>query len=483
MIKSKIIDSLKKLNKAELKEFSEFVLSPYYNKNKNVTALFGELKKFWPAFESRNFTKEIIYTRIFQQKEFADKTMRNLLSDLNSLLEKYLTVKNLEKRKLLGKYLLISALEEKALLKQAESNITEAGEILKNELFDGGNIFYFNHLIEMEKDYIQIYRNRLISLNMKEGEYLVFAFLAKYMAFKMKAVNYRHKNESERLSEFITEFESRVDLAKLLEYLEAKGGFEADVILTYYYTTRFMGDLNDSASFNKALELFYRHKKRIDRTETTNLYLTFTGYCAVMISKGEKEYNRTLFDLYEKMFEENLLMNENEQHLHITIYNNVVTTALSLGKNEWTKSFIDEYADKLLPEFRDSMYNYSVSRYYFSEGKFETSLEHLSRVTNDNYWIRSRSKILQLRIYYELRHIEAFFSLYDAIKHSLKTDKQLPLRERDNDEIFINLLHRLFKIKLGESAENIQIIRNETENMLRGQLQEWMFLKIGEINP
>ena len=482
MIKSKVIDSLKKLNKDELKEFSEFVNSPFYNKNKNVTALLGAIKKYWPGFENRNFTKENIYAILFPANEYADKTIRNLMSDLYSLLAKYLTVKNLEKRKLLSKYLLISALEERALLKQAEHNIEEAGEILKQEPFDGGNVFYFNHLIEMEKDYIQIYRNKLIGLNMKEGEYLIYAFFAKYMAFKMKSINYRHKNESEKLSEFISEFEQKVDLDKWIEYLELTGGFEAEVILTYYYTTRFMSDLNDSVSFNRALELFYKHKSRIDRTETTNLYLTFTGYCAVKISKGEKKYNKTLFELYERMFEENLLMNENEQHLHITIYNNIVTSALSLGKNDWTKSFIDKFADKLLPEFRDSMYNYTVSRYYFAVGKFETSLEHLSRVTNDNYWVRSRSKILQLRIYYELGHIDSFLSLYDAIKHSLKTDKQLPGRERDNDEVFIGLLHRLLKVKLKESTEDIEAIRIEADKSLKGQLHEWMSIKICEIS-
>jgi hypothetical protein len=482
MIKSKVIDSLKKLDKDELKEFSEFVNSPFYNKNKNVSGLFSAIKKYWPDFENRNFTKENIYTILFPTNEYADKTFRNLMSDLYSLFEKYLTVKNLEKRKLLSKYLLISALEERALLKQAERNIQDTGELLANEPFDGGNVFYFNHLIEMERDYIQIYRNKLISLNMKEGEYLIYAFLAKYMAFKMKSINYRHKNESEKLSQFITEFERRVELGKWMEYLELTGGFEAEVILTYYYSTKFMSDLSDGRSFERALELFYKHKSRIDRTETTNLYITFTGYCAVKISKGEKQYNKTLFELYEKMFEEKLLMHESEQYLHITIYNNVVTTALSLGKNEWTKSFIDEYADKLLPEFRDSMYNYTVSRYYFAVGKFETSLEHLSRVTNDNYWVRSRSKILQLRIYFELAHVDAFFSLYDAIKHSLKTDKQLPGRERENDEIFINLLHRLLKIKLRESTEDIELIRNEADKSLKGQLHDWMLVKVREIS-
>lgn len=482
MIKSKVIDSLKSLTKDELKEFGEFISSPFFNKNRNVTALFTELKKYYPDFDNRNMTKENVYSKIYPGNRFTDKTFRNLMSDLYSLAEKYFTLKNLEKRKLLSKYLLISEHENRALHKQAEHNIKEAGEILQTELFDGGNLFYINHLVEMEKDYIQIYKNKLVSLNMKEGEYLVYAFLVKYLAFKMKAINYRHKNESEKFSELISEFERSVDLSKFIHYLETAGGFEAEMILTYYYTTKFMSDPKDSASFEKALELFYKNKPRIDRTETTNLYLTFSGYCAVKISGGNKDYNRTLFDIYQKMFDENLLMHESEQYLHITIYNNVVTSALSLGKYEWTRTFIEEYADKLLPEYKESMYNYTISRYYFATGKFESSLECLSRVTNDNYWIRSRSKILQLRIYYELGHVEAFFSLYDAIKHSIKADKQLPIREKENDEVFITLLHRLFKAKLNAASDELKSLRETANSKLKGQLLDWLLIKIDEIS-
>jgi len=482
MIKSKVIDSLKSLTKDELKEFGELISSPYFNKNRNIIALFTELKKYYPGFDNRNMTKEHVYSKIYPGNRFADKTFRNLMSDLYSLAEKFLTLKNLKKRKLLSKYLLISEHENRALIKQAEHNIKEAGDILQTELFDGGNLFFINHLVEMEKDYLQIYKNNLVSLNMKEGEYLIYAFLVKYFAFKMKAINYRHKNESEKLSELISEFDNSVDLTKFINYLESAGGFESEMILTYYYTTKFMSNLKDSSSFEKALELFYKNKSKIDRTETTNLYITFSGYCAVKISSGEKDYNRTLFEIYQKMFDENLLMHESEQHLHITIYNNVVTTALSLGKYEWTRKFIEEYADKLLPEYKDSMYNYTISRYYFATGKFESSLECLSRVTNDNYWIRSRSKILQLRIYYELGHVEAFFSLYDAIKHSIKADKQLPIRDKENDTIFISLLNRLFKIKYTKSNDDISILLDTAKSKIKGQLLDWLIIKIGEIS-
>lgn len=482
MIKSKVIDVFKKLTKDELKELNDFVNSPYHNKNKNVIALFAELKKHFPDFENRNLTKENVYSKIFPGKVYADKTFRNLMSDIFSLIEKYLIVKNTSKKTLLTKYILIESLAEKNLHKAAEHNIREADIIYDDILFDGGNVFYLKHLVEMEKDFIEISKNKNIDLNMKEGEYLIYSFLSKYMVFKMKSANYRYKQQSEKTSEFIKEFENRVNFDKWIQYLELKGGFESEIILTYYYTVRFMTDLSDSTSFNKALTLFYKNKSRIDTTETTNLYLTFTGYCTVKMSRGEKEYTQILFELYSKMFQENLLIGEKEQYLHITIFNNVVATALLLGKTEWVKVFIEEYSPRLLPEFRDTMYNYACARYCFAVNEFSKSLEHLSRVGMENFWLKSRTRILQLRIYYELGYVEAFFSLLDAIKHSFKTDKQMPSNEKENDYNFIYIMGRLAKIKFSLGTESAEEIKKDARNTLKGQLKEWILLKISEIS-
>jgi hypothetical protein len=492
MIKSKLIDTLKSFTKQELKELSDLVESPYYNRNKNVTKMFTELKKYYPDFGNRNMTKENVYAKIFPGKKYADKTFRNLASDVIRLTEKYLIAQSLEKDKLLEKRLLISSLTKKNLFSPAEHAIREADKLYDVSLFDGGNTYFTKHLIEMEKDFLEISRNNLITLNMKEGEYIIYTFLSKYMLFKMKLYNYRHKLSTQATSAFIEEFEKRVNLDDWMKYMERSGGGSGnssaeEIILIYYCTTKFMGDLSDDNSFNKALALFYKNKPMIDKTETVNLYITFTGFCAVKMSKGAKEYTETLFELYKRMFEENLVIGENEKYLHITIFNNVVTTALMLRKMEWTKTFIEKYTPMLLPEYRDTIYNYSYAWYYFSAGEYEKSLEHLSKVNHENYWIKARSRILQLRLYYELNHVESFFSFHDSLKHSLKTNKELPASGKENDYTFVSLLGRLARIKfaVGDQSGIDKLRANleeEARQNLKGQLREWVLLKIKEIN-
>lgn len=487
MIKSKIIDILNSLNKDELKQLGELINSPYFNKNKNVMALFAELKKFYPSFESRNLTKEYVYSKIFPDNAYADKTFRNLMSDLLALAEKFLTLEELDTRKLYEKYLLTQSLLRKRLIKPAEQSLREADKLFDEELFDGGNIFYTKHLLEMEKDFLEIHKNNVINLNMKEGEYMIYSFLSKYMLFRMKLANYKHKMDTQQASEFIKEFSGRVDMKPWVEYMEQIGGWENDIILIYYYSTVFMENTTDDASFDKALGLFYKNKAKLNVTETLNLYLTFSGFCAVKMAKGEKQYTEVLFDLYVKMAEENLLMGEDEEYMHITIFNNVFNTALMLGKLEWSKSFIDEYSQKLLPEYRDIMFHYAYAWYYFIAKDYEASLEHLGRVTMENTWIKARTKMLQIRLYYELGHAEAFFSFYDAFKHYLKNDKEIPEYSRNTDYVFITILNKMAKIKFSISNEpksaQLKKLRDEGEITLKGTLKEWFLSKIDEIPP
>lgn len=485
MIKSKVIDILQALTKEEMKELTDFIISPYFNRNKNVISLFAELKKFYPAFENRNMTKENVYSKIFPGNVYADKTFRNLMSDVLNLIEKYLVVKEIELKPLQEKYLLTLSLSKRRLLKPAERSIREADEIYDDSLFDGGNMFYIKHLIEMEKDFLEIHRNNIINLNMKEGEYMIYTFLSKYMLFRMKLANYKHKRGSQKTSEFIEEFNSRVNLKQWVEYMEQQGGWENEIIAIYYYSTVFMDDINDDASFNKALGLFYKNKQKLSVTETLNLYLTFTGFCAVKMARGESAYIETQFNLYAKMDEESLIMGEGEEFIHITIFNNMFHTALMLGKLEWAKSFIDEYTPKLLPEYRDTMFNYAYAWYYFTAKDYEPSLEHLGKVTLENTWIKSRTRLLQIRLYYELGHTESFFSFHDTFKHFLKNDKEMPEYSRQSDNTFITILNKLAKIKFSignePQAEQLQKIRNEVENNLKGTLKDWFRLKIAEL--
>jgi hypothetical protein len=481
MIKSKVIDALKALNKSELKELGDFIDSPYFNKNKSVQSLYRILKNNYPSFDSKNLSKHNVYSRLFPGKPYADKTLRNLLSDLLNLIERYLAFNSINRSPLNEKYFVISGMLKKRLFSLTESNLKEADRMFNNSKFDGGNVYYIMHLIEMEKDFLSISKNKLINLNMKEGEYLIYAFLSKYLIFKMKYYNYRYKLGTEQLSSFIVEFEKSINIENFAKYLETSSEPILKIILIYYYCTKFVSDPSAESYYWKVKSLVNTNKNLINRNEIINIYLTFNAFCVAKIREGNTSYEKELFYLFKEMVKDKLYLGEGEKYMHLTIFNNIVSLGLKIGELEWTKSFIDKYSEDLLPEFKDTMFNYSYSQYYFRQKEYEKALEHIKKVNFENYYIKNGVRFLLLKIYFELGYTESFISLCDSIKHYLAKDKLLPEDKKTSDYKFVNLVNKLYQYVLEPEEDKLDYINSEVLKGLPGTHSDWLQEKLREL--
>lgn len=98
MYKSKPIIILRAFNPQEIKEFEKFIQSPYFNKNKTLTLLFQLLKKEYPEFTGAGVERERLFFKLYQSREFDESKLQYAFSDLSKLLEKYIMLKELEKK-------------------------------------------------------------------------------------------------------------------------------------------------------------------------------------------------------------------------------------------------------------------------------------------------------------------------------------------------------------------------------------------------
>ncbi len=85
-----LIELLKSFSKKEVMWFVKFLHSPYFNKRERIIKLFLILKRFYPEFEGKQFTKNNIYKLLYGNVAYNDSTLRNLMSDLLLLAQQYL---------------------------------------------------------------------------------------------------------------------------------------------------------------------------------------------------------------------------------------------------------------------------------------------------------------------------------------------------------------------------------------------------------
>jgi len=110
MQNAKLLQLFKAIREAELREFTQFLKSPFYNRNQRVIALYEYLRKQKKNLEDEKFTKEYVFKRIFPKGEkYEDWKMRELMSDLSKLIEEYFIVKEAKRNEIERQMLLIKS--------------------------------------------------------------------------------------------------------------------------------------------------------------------------------------------------------------------------------------------------------------------------------------------------------------------------------------------------------------------------------------
>ncbi|MCY7363228.1 MAG: hypothetical protein LH629_14355, partial [Ignavibacteria bacterium] len=145
MLKSSLLEIIRTFTPKELINFEDFVNSPFFNKNKNVINLFIEIKKYAPEFNSKNMDKEIVWNKLFSEKDYNYGIMKNIIHDLNKIAIKFLGVENITLKKFEFDLNILDQYQSRALFNFYEKKIQEC-----ESEFNGNEIdtdYYHNRFI------------------------------------------------------------------------------------------------------------------------------------------------------------------------------------------------------------------------------------------------------------------------------------------------------------------------------------------------
>ena len=94
MNNSKFVLLLKTLSPGELKQFRDFVHSPFFNKEKVLKNLADYLKICHPEYDKKHMEKEKVFEFLYPGKKYNDALMRNIISNMLRLANEFLAVLN-----------------------------------------------------------------------------------------------------------------------------------------------------------------------------------------------------------------------------------------------------------------------------------------------------------------------------------------------------------------------------------------------------
>lgn len=442
MKKTKLITLFKKLSPSELRRFHEYVMSPFFNKNKKVQQLVNILAQALenlPDFDSEILEKRQVFEKIYMNQQYNELQINNIISDLLQLLYGFLAQKHFAQQTLLQKKYVLKELFQKDAPQHFEKTIRRYQQLeTKKEERS------FNYFLEKKDFYSQL--DQFVQTKIK----------------RQFDENLQLESDSLDLSYFINKLHIACNMISrnivinanyhcdfldgILIFCKKNKHFDNHPALQIYFKTFQMLEGKGEESFYFDLKKsLVEHYRIFPKEELFTLYNYALNFCIKKINSGQDAFYQEILELYKVLLDRKIIFLDG--HLSQWTYKNIVTTGIRLKEFEWTENFIYKYQNTLLANERNNALAYNLATLFHAQGDFRNAIFQLQDVefTDTNYHLGA--KILQLKSYYELNEGEAFFALIEAFKKYILRSKDLSDYRKKANANFLKLAKKIFQIK------------------------------------
>lgn len=481
MHNSTLIEILRTLTQKEMKEFSDFISSPFFNKNVNIVKLFNHLRKYHPAFTSKSIQKEYVYSKIFSSDEYNDGFMRLLMYQLGKLAEDYLSYVHANKEPIRNAINLLSELNERKLEKiflkyfdEIEKEIEEA-EYKSKEFYFNKYLLY--HEMEIYKDWSKF--------KQKDNQYpanserYVEEYLSSY--FIASALNhYRFVMARKEYFQFDYSFEL---LEHIMDFLRNKSNsYISEPVIKLH--------LNEVLLLTEGKDEHYTELKKMlhepnmfSKSLRYSIHNLLQTHCVKKMYSGNETYVKERFELFKYAVENEIYTASEHLYFDDLLFANIVFNAVSVGETHWAECFINKYKQELSPNNSEVTVNISLARLYFIKKEFSNALECLNRIKSIKHMaFKFPVRDLTLLIYYEMNmYNEAYYQL-DSYRHFLTSNKK-NLSESRFERLFnfIRLYKQLLRLKEKPAGTDRYKLEMELKNTTNTMERKWLNEKFLEL--
>ncbi len=484
MIHSKAIDVLKTFTKEELKQFSDFVRSPFFNKNKNLIKLYDALVKYHPEYEVEN---EKVYSKVYPFKVYSHDIMKKLMSEVFRVAEIFLSEIHFRKEKFYENKYLLDEYDSRNLdnlfllkIKSLEDSIAN-NEIYPVSFFEKHRLerskIYFNYNRESYKDSIE----SIIEANDMVLCHALDYIFYDYCQLEGAMLNYNIKTEFFSTKEFLINCNFENFLLRLSNSKNKNHFlyFQTNLILMYLYQ-------ENEKYFKDAKQVLIENSDELLKTLSEEriffCFGTLEDYCLTKLRTSEK-FIFQYFELCDFKIQQMINFYSGKYYMSFLEFGNIVKIALHLDKVDWTENFIRNFINFVGTEEKENIQNHSKALIEFQKKNYEISLEYTSKVKFSDISYKTESKILTLYNLFELSLYEETISGIDTIKHYIANTNELTKYRRDKLNITIKICLELIKLKLNPLKVNYSLIAQmKNDNSKLNLLQrKWNSEKIEEL--
>ncbi|WP_264789272.1 hypothetical protein [Aureispira anguillae] len=409
MYKSKLIEVFSSLSKPEQNRLRKFVHSPYHNKHDEVHRLLDYL------MTHKSYRIKDAFDEIFPNRKYNPQKIRNTMSYLQKLIDKFLVYEALESEEALRNKALLSVYRTRKLEKCFKSSFKYSEFLLNKSQYKDTEYYYLDYELQQEQFLFAQEKKRLEAKNVQE---VLDSFDIYYMTNKLKycVTALSHQNV------FSTTYELRM-VEPILDQIEKEDWLEIPTIAVYYYSYKALTNLNDIEACMKLKTTFLEHSQLFRVEELKDFYLITISFFIKHLNLGREEFTKDIFDLYKAGLVDGIFVGDGQ--LSRFTYKNIVAAGLKYGDYEWVRQFISHYAPYLNIRHRESYTNYNMAKLYYMTQEYQKAMKMFMVLSNTDRELMMDSKVTLLKIYYELDEFDALESLLESFKAYVKRNKEV----------------------------------------------------------
>lgn len=475
MFKNSILQIISKLTPQELREFGDYVRSPFFNKNESVIKLYDYISLKYPDLDDEMLNKDVVFKKLFPGAKYNESFIKTLIFNLSHLAEDYLGYLQYDKEPLERETKILRELQDRNIEGLFLRKLKIAEGILEKMKFQNENYFLSKYDMQSFRESHWLNNQRFLNYKdlpeqdafTKSNSILAFFFIK---ILKEYSLVYSQK----RIVNFNYEFEF---LDKLLEYLKENYQKFRSPFLELVLNQLLMLKEGKVEYYMKVKEILINEMDRLMWIERFNAMSSLSAFAIEQYYKGSTEYMKERFELHKIVLENNIYgFTGKGNYFDEQLFINIVVVGTQMKELEWCENFIKEYEPLLNPEKKNIPVSLSRSRLSLAKGMYEDAMMYLSKIQSiDKASYKANVKNLTLMIYFEMgRSIEAL-DVADTYRKFLSRDNIMPDAQRERNVNFLKFYNNLLKIS--GNKDSINKLRSEIQACYNVNERQWLLEK------
>ncbi|MCB0704824.1 MAG: hypothetical protein KDC34_05915 [Saprospiraceae bacterium] len=477
----KIWEFFEILDPKDLDELELFLQSPYFNRGSGAGTMLLLFESFRDSYQSGSWPDpDLLYAQLFPDEVEIKGKLSKLLSQLTQLIRQFIQQLDWHSREAKNQNALaeLRFYRKRGLHQRFEKGLKLLEDRLAHSRGTDQQHMYLQFLLEQERvEFFAFQNKRKSDLNIPKlierlDWFYLFSKMEFALAFLAQGIHFSlPRNEVEQL---LTEVEKLPN---------GNGFLEIPVVGVYWSMLKYLvredeGSL-DELEFVRS-EIQGADEKLLPEQKQM-LFGLLRHQVIGAVNRGRLTFLPIAFQIYCEHLEAGYLYYEKK--VTSSTYRNMVTMSLRLKQFNWTRTFLDDYRDKLIgADHPEEVYRFNLANLYFHERKFDEALDLLGPKYNDLYY-QLAARRLEIKVLFEVQSplLESKMESFKIYVFRL-SQNNLPATQASGNNHFIDLLRRIINPSTLGNDQRINLLRKQFEEAHVLAERNWLDEKLRQLH-